>query len=98
MLSISHRQITAYHPEVNGAVERLLHCCLKDALHAGATAATCFDEIPWVLHGLRSQPNEDTGLSPAEAVYCVPLVLPNEFLLFEEFSVDQIANKNFPKA
>jgi hypothetical protein len=31
MLNISHKQTTAYHPESNGAVERL-HCCLKDAL------------------------------------------------------------------
>jgi hypothetical protein len=31
MLNISHKQTTAYHPESNGAVERL-HRRLKDAL------------------------------------------------------------------
>jgi hypothetical protein len=51
------------------------------------------EEIPWVLLGLQSQPREDTGLSPAEAVYGVPLFLPNEFLKVEEFSLDQIVNK-----
>jgi hypothetical protein len=39
MLHISHRQTTAYYPELNGAVERL-HRCLKDALCAHAAMAT----------------------------------------------------------
>ncbi len=69
-----------------------LHSCLKDLLRAGAAAATWTDDIPWVLLGLRSQPREDSDLSPAEAVYGVPLVLPTEFLQVEEFSGDQISN------
>ncbi len=67
MLNIAHRQTTAYHPESNGTVERL-HRRLKDALRAGAAAATWVDELPYVLLGLRAQPREDTGLSPAESV------------------------------
>jgi transposase InsO family protein len=39
MLNILHWQTTAYHPESNGAVERL-HCCLKDALRACAATVT----------------------------------------------------------
>jgi transposase InsO family protein len=39
MLHISHRQTTAYHPELNGAVKRL-HRRLKDALHARTAATT----------------------------------------------------------
>jgi transposase InsO family protein len=39
MLNISHKQTTAYHPELNGAVERLYRH-LKDALRARAAAAT----------------------------------------------------------
>jgi transposase InsO family protein len=39
MLKISHKQTTAYHPESNGAVERLHHR-LKDALRERAAAAT----------------------------------------------------------
>jgi hypothetical protein len=50
-------------------------------------AATGADEILWVFLGLRSQPREETGLSPAEGVYGVPLVLPNEFLQVQEFSL-----------
>ncbi len=95
MLNISHRQTTAYHSESNGAVKRL-HRCLKDALRACAAAATWSEELPFVLLGLRAQPREDTGLSPAEAVFGAPIVLPNECLQNEELSVDSII-KNFSK-
>jgi hypothetical protein len=60
-----------------------------------AAAATWSEEFPFVLVGLRAQPREDTGLSPAEAVFGAPIV-PNEFLQGEEISVDSII-KNFPK-
>jgi transposase InsO family protein len=89
MLHISHKQTTAYHPESNGAVERL-HRRLKDALRTRAAAATWSEELPFVLLGLLVQPREDTGLSPAEAVFGTPIVLPNEFLQNEEMSVDAI--------
>jgi hypothetical protein len=46
-----------------------------------------------VLLGLRAQPREDTGLSPAEAVFGAQIVLPNEFLQNDEFSVDTIVKK-----
>jgi hypothetical protein len=46
--------------------------------------------------GLRAQLREDTGLSPAEAVFGAPIVLPNEFLQNKEMSVDAII-KNFSK-
>jgi hypothetical protein len=95
MLHISHRQTTAYNPESNGAVERL-HRNLKDALRARAAAATWSEELPFVLLGLRAQPREDTGLSPAEAVFGAPIVLPNEFLQNEEMPVEAII-KNFAK-
>jgi hypothetical protein len=86
---------TAYHPESNGAVERL-HRRLKDALRARATAATWSEELPFMLLGLRAQPREETGLSPAEAVFGTLIVLPNEFLQNEEISVDAII-QNFSK-
>ncbi len=53
MLNISHKQTTAYHPESNGAVERL-HRRLKDALRARAAAATWSEEFLFVLLGLRA--------------------------------------------
>jgi hypothetical protein len=40
--------------------------------------------------GLRAQPREDTDLSLALAVFSAQIVLPNEFLLKDEFSVDTI--------
>ncbi len=95
MLHISHRQTTAYYPESNGAVERL-HRRLQDALRARTAAATWSEELPFVLLGLRAQPREDTGLSPAEAVFGAPIVLPNEFLQNEEMPFDAII-KNFSK-
>ncbi len=53
MLNISHQQTTAYHPELNRAVERL-HCCLKDALRARSTTVTWSKELPFVLFRLRA--------------------------------------------
>ncbi len=49
-----------------------------------------------MLLGLRAQPREDTGLSPAEAVFGPQIVLPNEFLQNDELSVDTVV-KNFSK-
>ncbi len=89
MLNISHRQTTAHHPESNWAVERLHHR-LKAELRAPAAVATWSKELSFVLLGLNAQPREDTGLSLAEAVFCAPIVLPNEFLQNEEISVDSI--------
>jgi hypothetical protein len=95
LINISHKQTTAYHPESNGAVERL-HRRLKDALRTRAAAATWSEKLPFVLLGLRAQPREDTGLSLAEAVFGAQIVLPNEFLPNDELSVDTIV-KNFSK-
>jgi hypothetical protein len=83
------------HPESNSAVERL-HRRLKDALCACAAAATWAEELPFVLLSLCAQPREDTGLSPAEAVFGTQIVLPNELLQGDEFSVDPIV-KNLKK-
>ncbi len=95
MLNISHKQTTAYHPKTNGAVKRLHHC-LKDSLHACAAVATWSKELSFVLLGLRAQPREDTGLSPAEAVFGAQIVLPNELLQNFKLSIDAIF-KNLPK-
>jgi hypothetical protein len=95
MLNIAHLQTTAYHPDLNGVVERL-HCHLKDALCARTAAATWAEALPFVLLSLRAQLMEDTGLSPAESVFGAPIVLPNEFLQCDEVAVDSII-KNFQK-
>jgi hypothetical protein len=92
MFHISHKQTTAYHPESNGAVKRL-HRRLKDALRASTAVATWSEELPFELLVLRAQLWEDTGLSPAEAVFGAPVVLPNKFLQKDEFSVDANVKK-----
>ncbi len=87
LLQIKHRPSTAYHPQANGMVERL-HRRLKDALppgqcHLGRRAALG-------LLGLRSQPREDSKISPAQAVYGTPLVLPNQYLsIFDNITMDE---------
>jgi hypothetical protein len=80
---------TAYHPESNGAVERL-HRRLKDTLRARATVVTWSEELPFDLLRLWAQPREDTGLSLAEAVFGAPIVLPNKFVQNEEIYFDSI--------
>jgi transposase InsO family protein len=90
MLNITDHQTTAYHPETNSVVKRL-HGRVKDVLRACAAAATWAEEYPWVLLGLCAQPREDNCLSPAEAVFGTPIVLPNEILHGEEISVDYIS-------
>jgi hypothetical protein len=92
MLDSSHCQTTAYHPESNGAVKRL-HWRLKAALRTCAAVATWSEELPFVLLSLRAQPREETGLSPAEAVFGTPIVLPNKFLQGDELSFDAIVKK-----
>jgi hypothetical protein len=42
----------------------------------------------------QSTAREDTGLSPAEAVFGAQIVLPNEFLQNDELSVDTIIKKS----
>ena len=64
-------------------VERL-HRHLKDALRTRGANASWTTELPWVLMGLRSQPREDSNISPAQAVYGTPLVLPNQFLSIDD--------------
>jgi hypothetical protein len=79
LLQIKHRPTTAYQPQANGMVERL-HRHLKDVLRTRGANATWAAELPWVLLGFRFQPREDSNISPAQAVYGTPLVLPNQFL------------------
>jgi hypothetical protein len=66
-------------------------------LCARAAAATWAEEeeLPCVLLRLCAQPREDTVLSPAEAVFGTPIILPNEFLHGEEISVDNISKNLF---
>jgi len=64
-------------------VERF-HRNLKDALRARLRTENWFDELPWVLLGIRTAPKEDLQTSSAELVYGGPLVVPGEFLSPQE--------------
>ena len=79
LLSITHIQTTAYHPQSNGLVERF-HRRLKDSLRARLAGSEWISHLPWVLLGIRTSVPLEGGLSPAEAVMgCQPL-LPGQFL------------------
>jgi len=79
LLSITHVQTTAYHPQANGLVERL-HRRVKDALRARSAAADWHSHLPWVMMGIRTAWREDSPFSPAENVFGSQLVLPGQFL------------------
>jgi cleavage and polyadenylation specificity factor subunit 1 len=93
-LHISHRQTAAYHPELNGAVERL-HCSLKDALHVRAAVATWFEELPFVFLGLHAQPREDTSLPRLRQFLALQLSCPTNFCKEMNFLLMQLYIKNF---
>ncbi len=54
-LGISHRLTTAYHPQVNGLVERF-HRQLQEALRVRLDNQDWPSHLPWVMLGLRAAP------------------------------------------
>jgi hypothetical protein len=79
LLSITHVQTTAYHPQANGLVERL-HRHLKDALRARSAAADWYSHLPWVMLDIRTAWREDSEFSLAENMFGSQPVLPGQFL------------------
>jgi transposase InsO family protein len=86
ILGIRHVQTTAYHPQSNGLVERF-HRRLKDAPRARLAGPVWTAHLPRVLLGLRAAPREEDNISPAQAVFGTPIVLPGQLL-------DENANVN----
>jgi hypothetical protein len=78
-IGVKHTKTTAYHPQCNGMVERF-HRQLKAALRARSCGLNWFHHLPWVLHGLRAPPKNDTGISSAKLVFGCKLVLPGKLL------------------
>ncbi len=79
LLGTTVHHTTAYHPQANGLLERF-HRHLKAALRARLVGPNWIQELPWVLLGIRTAPEEDLGCSSAEMVYGAPLTVPGDFL------------------
>ena len=79
VLGISHIQTTSFHPQSNGMIERF-HRSLKCALRARMAGSDWSSHLPLVMLGLRTAPKDDSGFSPAEAVYGTNLSLPGKFI------------------
>ena len=76
-LGIRHHLTTAYHPQLNGMMERT-HRQLKDVLRARLAGDNWLAHLPYVLLSLRATPKEDSNLSSAELVYRTPILLPGQ--------------------
>jgi hypothetical protein len=57
-----------------------MHRRLKDALRTRVPSASWLQDLLWVLLGIRSTPNEDSGITAAEAVFGSKVTVPGEFL------------------
>ena len=56
------------------------HPSLKSSLLARLDGSDWVSHLPLVMLGLRSSPKDNSGFSPAEAVFGCPLSLPGKFL------------------
>ena len=79
LLGIQLHRTTAYHPQINGLVERF-HRHLKSSLRARLRDPHWSDELPWVMLGILTAPKEDLGVSSAELVYDCPLTVLGDFI------------------
>ena len=77
-LGITAHHTTSYNPEANGMVERM-HRTLKAALMLRCEGHQWFDNLPWILLGLRTTPKEGINATAAEMVYGDNLQVPGDF-------------------
>ena len=80
LLGCKRLRTTAYHPIVNGIIERF-HRQLKSALKAHSSPSHWIETLPVVLLGIRTALKTDLQCSAAELVYGRTLRLPGEFFL-----------------
>jgi transposase InsO family protein len=92
LLNISHIHTTAFHPQSNGMVERV-HRTLKASLTARCASPDWVAHLPWFLLSFRATPHDKSNLSPAEAVFGSPLILPAQFPSSPDDSSQQFLTK-----
>ena len=66
---------------------------LKSALRARLAGTNWIPHHPLVMLGFPAAPKDDSGFSPAEAVYSSHLLLPGEFLKHPEFPQEAFLGK-----
>ena len=76
MLGREHLRTSHYHPQTNGALERL-HSTLAKAKTSGLDWVT---QLPFVLFALRKSPNRTTTFSPYELLYGYNVRTPLELV------------------
>jgi transposase InsO family protein len=76
-VGFQHVLTSAYHLQANRMVERL-HRQIKDTLRARGCSTAWVENLPWVMHGLRAAPKDESGISSARMVYGSELVLPGQ--------------------
>ena len=64
------------------------HGFLKSSLQVRLAGSDWVSHLPLVMLGPRASPKDDSGFSPAEAVFGTPLSLPGEFLEHPELPPD----------
>jgi len=91
LMGIMRDTTTAYHPQHNGNIERW-HRSLKNALRARLNGRhNWIAELPWVMLGLRTAPNLDTGVSPALLVMGQHPALPGHLIIPRDDIIDHTA-------
>ena len=75
LMGIKCTNMTAYHPQANGLVERL-----KASLMAREQSTNWMKHLLMALLGIRSAWRPELGGSPAELVFGTSLHLPGEFV------------------
>ena len=92
ILGILRIQTTSFHPQSNGMIERF-HRSLKSSLQARLANSNWVAHLPLVMLGLWSSPKDNSGFSPAEAVYGSNLSLPGKFLEHSELPPEGFLRK-----